>query len=133
VVVCRRLGASLLHSPGGIVAVLELRSGAVGVDVLPEGEDGPDTLAKTFAVALSRSELQEAMSTAPTSVTVVVVCPTPGAAVSTAVTLTNPRNPAPVVHAAPRETMQPLSGQNLRVSCVLDTMLASGTQPRTYT
>ena len=38
-------------------------------------------------MALSRSYLQEAMSPAPTSVT--VVCPTPGAAVSTAVVQAN--------------------------------------------
>src|SRR5215203_5978059 len=41
VVAYRGLGARLLRSPGGVVAVSELRSSASRIDVVPEGEDGP--------------------------------------------------------------------------------------------
>src|SRR5215218_4855097 len=47
----RGLGAALLRAPGGVVAVLELRSGAVGVGVVPEGEAVPGSLGNPFSLA----------------------------------------------------------------------------------
>src|SRR5215213_708342 len=51
----RRPGAHFVLAPGGIVAVAELRAGALGVDVVAEGEDGSRYLAQQlccFAVSL---------------------------------------------------------------------------------
>jgi hypothetical protein len=59
----------------------------------------PDTCGNTAAVALSRSELQEAMSPAPTNVTV-VVCPMPGVAASMAVV--HASSPASAMEASNR-------------------------------
>ncbi len=75
--------ALLVLAPGGIVAVAELCAGALGVDVVAEGEDGSRYLAHKpcrFAVGL---ESHPAMSPAPTSVTVRGL-PKPSTAVSTA-------------------------------------------------
>src|ERR671920_1786601 len=48
-------GAHFVLAPGGIVAVAELRAGALGVDIVAEGEDGSRYLAQQlccFAVSL---------------------------------------------------------------------------------
>ena len=55
VVANRGPGALLVLAPGGIVAVAELRAGAVGVGVVAEGEDGSPYFAQQpcrFAVGL---------------------------------------------------------------------------------
>src|SRR5215213_10928725 len=55
VVASRRLRAVFVPAPGGIVAVAELRAGALGVDVVAEGEDGSRYSAQRpccFAVSL---------------------------------------------------------------------------------
>ena len=79
----RRPRAHFVLAPGGIVAVAELLSGAIGVDIVAEREDGSVYFAQSLAVLRSWLKSHPAMSPAPTSVTVRAL-EAPGVAVSTA-------------------------------------------------